>query len=243
MSHKNNGSTTWIPPTCTTVTIGGSNAATAAAATNNTKKRNGNGLHAPITRGGDSQNYNPKDHPTRRTPRSNRQFWILVIWLTLLTLWTLWIGWRYVPYHTITQDTDVYNDSNTVTLAADVKHSAAVSSDSGRRHPHRLKIYPFNIYETAEPGTTQSVRYPTNGGGGIPELVWQDVKYFRTCCKNDHSFRCFPPENVALRRDPERTRRSLPDVYLEISAGASIIAPVGARCQLTWSTEHADVET
>jgi hypothetical protein len=110
-----------------------------------------------------------------------------------------------------------------------------------KKWKHRVKLYPFNIYDDT---VNQVVRYPAHSGG-IPDLAWKDIKYFKTCCKNENAFRCFPTDEVVLKRDPERTLKKLPDVYLEITRRGDRNPPigsVGSRCQLMWSVEHADVE-
>lgn len=203
----------WVPPTVITKVA-------------TTKKRNETNVNmtAPVHHHHrSSTSVTGKDKP----PRPHRwvlPFWIQMIWLSTLTALVLWTFVRYAPVnHVHVRDV---NDTTS-------KKLSEAPSDSGH---HNIKVYPFNIYSTAD----MPMRYPA-GDGGIPDLQWQEVRYFKTCCKNDRAFRCFPTESVALRRDNKRTRRGLPDVYLEISNQS--IATVGARCQLTWSVEQADVET
>jgi hypothetical protein len=107
-----------------------------------------------------------------------------------------------------------------------------------KTNPHHVKVYPFNLYEGGS-----LVRYPRDGG--IPQLDWASVKHFEACCRDDTSLHCFTASELALKRDPARTARGLPDVYMEISlvtTGNTAWVQVGSRCQLIWSTEKADVE-
>jgi hypothetical protein len=112
--------------------------------------------------------------------------------------------------------------------------------------------YPFNIYDDT---ANRIVRYPQTGG--IPHLDWNKVRNFRACCKDDDNLRCFSTNEVALRRDHERSSKGLSDVYLEIKqvhhSGTSKEGPNnsdwkpigsrGARCQLVWTACKVKVET
>lgn len=206
----------WVPPNATVIT-------------KVAKKRNETNINmtAPLHhRSSSGAVVTGKDKSHRSHHRWVLPFWIQMLWLSILTALTLWTFIRYAPVnHVHVRDV---NDTTSKKLS-----EMPPAPNIGR---HNIKVYPFNIYSTAD----MPMRYPA-GDGGIPELQWQDVRYFKTCCKNDRAFRCFPTESVALRRDNKRTRRGLPDVYLEISNQS--IATVGARCQLTWSVEQADVET
>jgi hypothetical protein len=115
----------------------------------------------------------------------------------------------------------------------------SLNQSSLRHDPKNIKVYPFNIYDDTKDKT---VRYPSTGG--IPELDWDNVKFFRVCCKDEDHLKCFAANEVVLRRDSERTTKKLPDVYMEVKHATSAnVAEIGSRCNLIWSTEKAKVES
>ncbi len=169
---------------------------------------------------------------------------IIYSWLTLVTVIVTWTFFRYTPY-TITTPTIPPAVAET-----DLKRIPKDWKDKKRGFSH---VYPFNIYDDAQ---NRIVRYPQTGG--IPHLVWKDVKYFRACCRDENFLRCFATDELALRRDAERTQKGLPDVYMEISqhhadAAASAskygkadwkpIGTKGSRCHLVWTSEKAKIES
>jgi len=152
--------------------------------------------------------------------------------------WYLWLTWVWLGAVSIIALFTLLSPPQTPPPAA--ASVAATKKNLGvtKTNPHHVKVYPFNLYEGGS-----LVRYPRDGG--IPQLDWASVKHFEACCRDDISLHCFTASELALKRDPARTARGLPDVYMEISlvtTGNTAWVQVGSRCQLIWSTEKADVE-
>lgn len=147
--------------------------------------------------------------------------------------WYLWLTWVWLGAISIIA---MYTLLSSLPQAAPAAQPVAKSLT--KTNPHHVKVYPFNLYEGGS-----LVRYPRDGG--IPQLDWASVKHFEACCRDDTSLHCFTASELALKRDPARTAKNLPDVYMEISlvtTGNTAWVQVGSRCQLIWSTEKADVE-
>jgi hypothetical protein len=149
--------------------------------------------------------------------------------------WYLWLTWVWLGAISIIA---LYTLLSSLPPQAAPPQAAAKSLTKKITNPHHVKVYPFNLYEGGS-----LVRYPRDGG--IPQLDWASVKHFEACCRDDTSLHCFTASELALKRDPARTAKGLPDVYMEISlvtTGNTAWVQVGSRCQLIWSTEKADVE-
>jgi hypothetical protein len=148
--------------------------------------------------------------------------------------WYLWLTWVWLGAISIIA---LYTLLSSLPPQA-AQPPAAAKKSLTKTNPHHVKVYPFNLYEGGS-----LVRYPRDGG--IPQLDWASVKHFEACCRDDTSLHCFTASELALKRDPARTAKGLPDVYMEISlvtTGNTAWVQVGSRCQLIWSTEKADVE-
>lgn len=150
--------------------------------------------------------------------------------------WYLWLTWVWLGAFSIIA---LYTLLSSPQAPAPVANGSSSSGLTKRNtNPHHVKVYPFNLYEGGS-----LVRYPRDGG--IPQLDWASVKHFEACCRDDISLHCFTASELALKRDPVRTAKGLPDVYMEISlvtTGNTAWVQVGSRCQLIWSTEKAEVE-
>lgn len=184
---------------------------------------------------------------------------ILYVWVACLTGISLW---TFLRYTTVAQSAkiarEVFSDGESATTAAGGENSAkysdaAAAPAAAAAATDTTHTYPFNIYDDT---ANRIVRYPQTGG--IPHLDWNKVRNFRACCKDDDNLRCFSTNEVALRRDPERTSKGLSDVYLEIKQvhrsvtnGATSkegadwkpIGSRGARCQLVWTACKVKVES
>lgn len=155
---------------------------------------------------------------------------IIYVWLALLSGLSLWTFFRYTTFAQTqriarevfgTSVAGAENPSGTEgNSQAGVKYSpGSLDSSSSSAYgggvsggtEESTHTYPFNIYDDT---ANRIVRYPQTGG--IPHLDWNKVRNFRACCKDDDNLRCFSTEEVALRRDPERSTKGLHDVYLEI---------------------------
>jgi hypothetical protein len=147
--------------------------------------------------------------------------------------WYLWLTWVWLGAISIIALYTLLSS-----LPPQAVQPPAAKKSLTKTNPHHVKVYPFNLYEGGS-----LVRYPRDGG--IPQLDWASVKHFEACCRDDTSLHCFTASELALKRDPARTAKGLPDVYMEISlvtTGNTAWVQVGSRCQLIWSTEKADVE-
>jgi hypothetical protein len=186
------------------------------------KRHHRHHLEAPVIPGTPPSTLtNPAGTP-RALPLSKQRRIAWYIWFTWVWIGALTIGFGFL-------------------LFAPLPSSPVPPLLVKKGNPHHVKVYPFNLYESTV-GVT--VRYPREGG--IPQLDWGSVKHFEACCRDDTSLHCFTASELALRRDPRRTAKALPDVYMEIQTTAGS-APawnqVGSRCQLIWSTEKGDVES
>ena len=150
--------------------------------------------------------------------------------------WYTWATWGWMGTLTIIVFFLLLFSGKTAPATAPPPAAVGLSQVQ-KRNPHHVKVYPFNVYESTAGAV---VRYPREGG--IPQLDWSAVKHFEACCRDDTSLHCFTASELALRRDPARTARGLPDVYVEIFSAPRWVQ-VGSRCQLVWSTEKADVES
>lgn len=164
-----------------------------------------------------------------RVPRITWYMWVTWVWLGAVTIVAVFA--LFMPSHS----SPVAPQAPLATNGKKGEESRLNVSSS--KNPHHVKVYPFNFYEAS---SHSPVRYPREGG--IPQLDWASVKHFEACCRDDTSIHCFTASELALRRDPARTTLGLTDVYMEISSSSSAWVRVGARCQLIWSTEKADVE-
>jgi hypothetical protein len=114
----------------------------------------------------------------------------------------------------------------------------SASTDNFKNELKNVKVYPFNIYDDTKDRT---VRYPSTGG--IQDLDWNTVRFFRVCCKDEDHLKCFAANEVTLRRDNERTVKKIPDVYMEVKHSTSTnVAEIGSRCHLIWSMEKGQTE-
>jgi len=166
----------------------------------------------------------------RKIPRYLYWTWV---WLGIISAIVLAISIYLLvsSSSSVTTTTEVAKNNENDTL----KRSSV--SSGKKKHDG---VYPFNIYDDVQ---NRIVRYPATGG--IHKLDWKTVMSFKVCCKDDDTKRCFDTNEIALRRDIERSLKGLPDVYLEIkqdhpttTAGKTDWKPIGtigSRCRLIWS--------